>query len=1265
MAYRLGIDLGTSSIGAAAYRIDDNGRPQELVFADSYIFGEPINPKDYTTLNSKRRAARLIRRQTARKAARMRKIAYISESIGITKAMLDKVPPYDIHRLRAAAVDHKISLPEFIAVLFHLVKNRGYFGEVFEDDGGKIKAKINETSNEIKQGGLKTLGQLLYHKKQQACGTGIHAKESWRKLNEGGTFITRKIIEDEFELIWQEQARHHKELSGNYKISGKFAENMFPDYPNEKEITLKKAFRSALFYQRPIKWPLASVGKCPLVPGEYRAAISQPAYQQYRLLKQLTDLRVKNRKPAMELFASASENSQPQMQEAGLTYGEIQTVLKYALENCGEYSKDGKILYSKIYELLNFEEGQKFTADRPALKGKGGIKGEMTLCLFNKFGLSHDWHILSEKEQEIVLEFLNNITKYSDLHNSTYEYIQQQIEKLAENVQNQMEIHRKNAFSFIKKIKEAGLFSKSDFRLEQGRAEYGITALGVLTHGMLEGKQEYDIIEENYPKQVIEAENLRSAEEIIDNESINDAVIKKALREFKREMDFIIRKMGEKPAEITIELSREIKNSLSRRQYLETENRNMEAERIKAAEELQKKGVIKTSGNIERYMLYEEQDHKCPYCPRPIKWSDAFSPATEVDHIIPQAKGGPNVYSNKVLVHKDCNLSKGNNTPYDAVIEYEDKKVKKRNVLKGELDIYLEYLAKKKELASKKRKKQVGEDEAIERHYHLGPVTDFIQRLLQLFLKEGYYDISNRKYKKNEKIMMALLLRTDKEKVFKLSFKGRRIRDKIDNLLTKNEDISGDFSARQNQETAWIGKVVMDWCQDICPRANIVASTGALTAYMRSLTGFEKVLPLVRIAEGKTLYHDDKCTVKINPEHWQLLFNGRIINMEQGEPLEIYDKRFPELKDSEILKQEFEEWLKEKEEHGTESAHTKKDIEQSFRDFCKDMSSKAGVNTFYKRCDHRHHAIDAAIIGLCTRSLVQRANTHAAKHGTLKTIHNPDGTEIPCFMPLTEGREMALLQQFRKKLLYYMKDYAVWHKPDHFPSGEMLQQTAYGLNESEDGKIYFVCRVDISKFDKKSENKTIKELENYVVGEEIKKEIIRQFKERIAVKMTIHDALCGKKDDPSDGIYFKGNKVKKVKAYFHYSSKAIFNKNTDREIISKDKSGGEHRKAYINGGYACAEFNKTTGKLESIIPLWDYERFSKEPISSDLERIYTGDILCRISDRTFYVVYKMGRDNGLFLRNVSETTGNDITTKNIKDFRLVPDRKTLAQLKKN
>ena len=72
-------------------------------------------------------------------------------------------------------------------------------------------------------------GGIPHRRKPQAFGSGIHAEESWRKLNEGGTFITRRIIEEEFELLWQEQSKHHKKLSSNYVISGEFAENLlFP-----------------------------------------------------------------------------------------------------------------------------------------------------------------------------------------------------------------------------------------------------------------------------------------------------------------------------------------------------------------------------------------------------------------------------------------------------------------------------------------------------------------------------------------------------------------------------------------------------------------------------------------------------------------------------------------------------------------------------------------------------------------------------------------------------------------------------------------------------------------------------------------------------------------------------------------------------------------------------------------------------------------------------------------------------------------------------
>lgn len=52
MKYRLGIDLGTSSLGLAAYELDQHDNIKNLAYIDEVIFREPINPKDFTTLNS-------------------------------------------------------------------------------------------------------------------------------------------------------------------------------------------------------------------------------------------------------------------------------------------------------------------------------------------------------------------------------------------------------------------------------------------------------------------------------------------------------------------------------------------------------------------------------------------------------------------------------------------------------------------------------------------------------------------------------------------------------------------------------------------------------------------------------------------------------------------------------------------------------------------------------------------------------------------------------------------------------------------------------------------------------------------------------------------------------------------------------------------------------------------------------------------------------------------------------------------------------------
>ena len=117
MDYILGLDIGTSSIGLAAYKLDDNDKMIDLFHMESYLFKEPSEKRkrnEYYLKNQKRREKRLSRRQTDRKKKRFRKLYHFFIEYGllspqeIEKARTNKQE--DIYQLRARALKEKISL---------------------------------------------------------------------------------------------------------------------------------------------------------------------------------------------------------------------------------------------------------------------------------------------------------------------------------------------------------------------------------------------------------------------------------------------------------------------------------------------------------------------------------------------------------------------------------------------------------------------------------------------------------------------------------------------------------------------------------------------------------------------------------------------------------------------------------------------------------------------------------------------------------------------------------------------------------------------------------------------------------------------------------------------------------------------------------------------------------------------------------------------------------------------------------------------------
>lgn len=102
------------------------------------------------------------------------------------------------------------------------------------------------------------------------------------------------------------------------------------------------------------------------------------------------------------------------------------------------------------------------------------------------------------------------------------------------------------------------------------------------------------------------------------------------------------------------------------------------------------------------------------------------------------------------------------------------------------------------------------------------------------------------------------------------------------------------------------------------------------------------------------------------------------------------------------------------------------------------------------RDDHRHHALDAAVIGLCSRSLVQRISRAAARAESRGEGRLLEGLELPW-------------PTFREELAECLSRVVVSHKPDHGREAALHNDTNYGARGPADrnGAILVGRRVPV------------------------------------------------------------------------------------------------------------------------------------------------------------------------------------------------------------
>ncbi|MBC6415620.1 MAG: type II CRISPR RNA-guided endonuclease Cas9 [Bdellovibrionales bacterium] len=652
---RLALDIGTNSIGWAIYKLDKKKKPCSIIKTGVRIFSSGRNEKDYTTLNATRRQKRLERRQRDRTLQRKKFLLHLLKKYGFfpkdkdLAKELQKLNPYE---LRAKGLDEELELSHFGRALFHLNQRRGFKSNrksSNDKESGVIDSSIKAVEELMEEKKVRTYGEFLwkrFQKMEESRKTPGSQQENWILARRPINFKTkdnyvvyskRAMIKDEFNKLWNAQAKFHEKL---------------------KDEKIKEKFFKAIFFQRPLKQVI--VGKC-FYTGKDRIPKVSPYFQKFRILKELNNLRWINQRG--ESFSINKDNTEfrdhlisrlfSKKKEVKFTdikkafkkfFPNIEDFPRFNLDTDNRNKLEGdiasNILRKEISEWDNWslEQQDKFVE---LLDGK------------NNHALKKGEEVLFMKEDE---EVLNDLIKFSKDNN--FKLNEEQLKKCIK--KNLPDGHGTYSKEFIEKILPF---------LEKGELEHkAIQSAGFGHHSDRKYKGELANALPKYQEilknQCVEMSLKPNKKNPFNTFRIPNPTVHVAFNQLRLLVNDIIRLYG-KPSEAVIETARDLplgvktKNQLQSKQK-ENTLRNEEARKI-----IEDFGQENNRSNRIRYQLWKEQKYKCIYSGDPISKTALYTAQLEIDHILPYSQTLDDSYMNKVLVYKKANQGKGNQTPYE------------------------------------------------------------------------------------------------------------------------------------------------------------------------------------------------------------------------------------------------------------------------------------------------------------------------------------------------------------------------------------------------------------------------------------------------------------------------------------------------------------------------------------------------------------------------------------------------------------------------
>lgn len=302
--YRIGLDIGITSVGWAVLENNNQDEPVRIVDLGVRIFDAAEIPKTGASLALPRREARTTRRRLRRRKHRLDRLKCLLQQEGIIEISsfmkrYESAGLPDVYQLRYEALERKLNNEELAQILLHIAKHRGFRStrkaELKDKETGAVLSATEENRKLMAEKGYRTVGEMIYKDDE------FHTSCSWNEKgylltprNKEGDYrhtILRALLEEEIKYIFECQRRFGsekatEELEKSY-LEIMLSQRSFDQGPGKQTDGSPSPYAMEGYGDK--------VGLCALEPrenGEIRGAKATYTAELFVVLQKINNLRL-------------------------------------------------------------------------------------------------------------------------------------------------------------------------------------------------------------------------------------------------------------------------------------------------------------------------------------------------------------------------------------------------------------------------------------------------------------------------------------------------------------------------------------------------------------------------------------------------------------------------------------------------------------------------------------------------------------------------------------------------------------------------------------------------------------------------------------------------------------------------------------------------------------------------------------------------------------------------------------------------------------